>query len=239
VLKLLKKTLFFMGLICCLQFFIAGMIGVIRGYSIQSYAPSYICMLGVLLLVSFNSKNYKVSCFCSFVLLFSSAISIAQGHHLEKGNLLYKQKEFLDAIVEFEKECHAWYLKLKYNYNEGRSLSGIAKCYSQLGEFEKASLVYRKMIKQFEGYNKNSAKESLADLENGLKEIKAFDKVLASKMEDDKKCDLLFDLALVYRRMYCYEKSVECYHLIQDLNVRKSRKQQAMRFASKDYSLYN
>lgn len=232
MLKTLKKALFLIGLICCIQFFIIGILGAARGYSIQSYVPSYISQLGILILLCIGPIDVKKSFAISTMLIYICIIGMPQGRYDKNGQLLYKQKNYLGALKEFEKECETWYLRLKYNYHEETSLFGIAKCYSQLEEFDKAKLTYEKMIRQFDDYYKKRAEESLQTLKKGLVDIDEYEKRFASLEDDKEKSGLLFDLALIYRDMYCDIKAIECYERVQDLDGWDSRKEQAKEFAA-------
>ena len=185
-----------------------------------------------MILLCIKPFDAKKSFFISFVLIYSSIIGIQQGEYKEKGQLLLKQKNYLGAMEEFKKECETWYLRLKYNYREEQSLYGIARCYSQLEKFDEAKLIYEKMIRQFDDFYKIKAEECLLTLREGLIKINEYENKFASLEDDKEKSDILFDLALVYRDMYCDKKAIDCYERIQKLDVWDSRKELAKRFAT-------
>lgn len=230
---LLKKAFFFTGLACCSQFLVVGAIGVIRGYSVQSWAPHWVMLIGILLMIPFSRKNNLVSYFTSGLLILTSLVSIFQGQHETKGDEWYDSGQYKDAITEYRKEIDTWYLRLRFNHNEDQSLFGLAQCYSQLGQFEKARETYTTLAAISQGYYRGRAEKELSVLDANLTKVDEYTRQITEASDHSQKAALLFDLALVYRRLNCSEKAIEQYERIQLLEVREVQKQQAQRFAEK------
>ena len=161
-----------------------------------------------------------------------SIVGISQGRHHSKGDEWYEMGQYHEAIAEYRKEMDTWYLRLRYNYKEAQSLCGLAQCYGQLGQFEKARETYLQMTAWFHGFYKERAEERLTDLDINLTEVDKYTKQIAEASDDEMKASLIFDLALVYRRLKCSQKAIKQYELIQALGVHEAWKQQAEGFAA-------
>lgn len=225
-----KRVILWVGLACLLQFLVFAGIGVARGYSIQSWAPHWIMLTGVLLLIPFQRTHGMVSFLSSASLLLFALVAISQGWHQDKGDELYKAGKFADARMEFRKETDTWYLRLCYNYHEAPSMDGIARCQSQLEEFGEARETYVAMTSMFRGYYKKRAEEELASLDANLAKVAELEKSLAEEEDDEEKASLLFDLALFYRRLNCARKGIQQYQKIQSLKIDERFKEQARNF---------
>ncbi len=230
------------GLACIGQFFICAFIGVIRGYSIQSWIPFYVMLGGLFIsglyaasvLFITREKRYPtwISWLSSFCIITISIVGILQGRYQAKGDKLYKQKDFPAAITMYQKEIGTWYLRINYNYREDMSLFGIAQSYCQLENFEQARQTYQYLTKMSRGYYRQRAGEELAKLDRELGNIADLEKQLADGADDNQKAQMRFDMALSYRIIGCAKRAREQYALIQTLNVRDSRKEQAKEFAA-------
>jgi len=244
-------------LVCLGQFLVFGIIGVIRGYSVQSWIPHRI-MLGGNFLASivfvanifvFSDELRKKETWREFfpwqfiriygiffLTLFcgglGSIVSIHQGHYQPQADELYKQKNYPAAIAMYQKEVGTWYLRLSYNYREAPSLFGTAQAYCQLEDFEQARKTYQFLSKMARGYYQDRSSVELYELDKELGNIAEFEKQLASAADDNQKANILFDMALSYRKIECAEKAREQYELIQTLNVPESMKAQASKFAA-------
>lgn len=242
-----NKPFIWAGLICIGQFFVFAAIGVIRSYSIQSWTPHWILLGGIILLLpclnrfgwlTGDKKSQKwssrTSSLVSFCIILISVVGILQGRNYELGKKFYEQKNYKAAITMYQKEIDTWYLRLTYNYREDMSLFGIAQSYCQLGDFEQARKTYQRLVEMSRGYYKGRGQDELAELDRELKKIAAYEEQLDNTTDDQQKAQVLFDLALAYRKIECGQKAREQYALIQDLDIRESRKEQAKEFAADD-----
>jgi len=230
LLPLLKKIILTIGIACCVQFILFGIIGVVRGFSVQSWTPAWVLLIGVFIMLPFRQFSYL----SSGMIIVLSLISINQGKYQTRGDDLYDQGQYTAAMSQYRKEVDTWYLRLRYNYNDGPSMLGLAKCCAQLGQFEKSRETYAKMVEIFHGYYGERADSELYQYSESLRKIKEYDTRLAQEADDDSKAATLFDLALIYRSMPCFQKAREQYQLIQDLDVRETMKEQARKFSDID-----
>jgi tetratricopeptide (TPR) repeat protein len=231
------------GLACVGQFFIFALIGVIRGYSVQSMAPLWVMLGGLILLLLspecmiafYYSKEAKrpnwISYLSSFCLILMSVVGLLQGRYQKLGDEFYEQKNYLAAITMYQKEVDTWYLRLRYNTNENTSLFGIARSYCQMENFEQGRQAYQRLHQMARGYYQERSREELVELDKELGSIAEYEKQFASAADDNQKAQILFDMALSYRRIECDKKATEQYALIQTLNIDESRKEQARKFA--------
>ncbi|MEN6308138.1 MAG: tetratricopeptide repeat protein [Anaerohalosphaeraceae bacterium] len=233
------------GLACLGQFLIVAIIGVLRGYSVQSFIPIWVMLGGYLPLFSFQlydgwmSDVYKdkkqsswISYVSSFSIIFLSIPGILQGRCQTRGDEFYKQKNYPTAIAMYQKELDTWYLRLCYNYREDTSLFGIAQSYCQLENFEQARQTYQRLHKMARGYYKERSQTELAELDSELRNIAEFEKQFANSADDNQKAQILFDMAFAYRRIECSKKANELYARIQTLDIQQIRKEQAKEFAA-------
>lgn len=239
------------GLACLGQFLIVAIIGVLRGYSIQSYAPMYVMLGGsVLLMIGHAGRNFSFSeeiprmtwkqvlfSYWTIYLVFfvwglNSIPGAMQGRYQKRGEEFYKQKNYPAAMAMYQKEVDTWYLRLRYNSHEDNCLFGIAQSYCQLENFEQARQTYQRLHKMARGYYKERSQTELAELDSELRNIAEFEKQFANSADDNQKAQILFDMAFAYRRIECSKKATELYARIQTLDIPESRKEQAREFAA-------
>ena len=238
-----NKILIAIGLAGVVQYLACSLIGLIRGYSIQSYWPQYICLAGCLLLLApiylfaLQNKNHpvlsKLSVISSLFLIYMMLPGFFLGNHRQAGDELYEQHDYAAALAEYQEETNTWYLRLKYNYNEAPGTYRIGQCYAQLGEFNKAREFYQQTTDRFHGLYHERAMESLAELDTILPDIEKKKAQLIALKDDREKTNLLFDIALLYRKIDCDQKAIEQYQAIQKLNLPESTKEMAHEFARK------
>ena len=228
-----KRALLWVALACCLQFVVFGLVGVIRGFSVQSWIPSWVFLAGFALSIPLSLKNKVASVlFPIFLILFALA-GMSQGKHQKRAEALQEEGKHEEAIVEFRKEIDIWHHRIRFNPHEAASLFGIATSHAQLERFEEAREIYLEMTRKCRGYYRDRAEEERLALDAGLEKLRGSDKLLAEAADDEQRASLLFDLAIVYRGLNCTGKAIEQYETIQTLEVREARKEQAQRFAEK------
>lgn len=228
-----KRVLLWVGLACLLQFLVFGAIGIARGYSIQSWAPLWIMLAGVMLLMPFSRKKGLVSILPSAFILLYALVSLSQGRNKDKGDELYEAGKFADATVEYREEIDTWYHRLYYNHEEGPSMDGIARCQSQLEQFGEARGTYAAMTSMLRGFYKKRAEDALTTLDAKLAKVAELEKSLAAEGDDKEKTMLLFDLALTYRELNCTKQAIQQYERIQSLEIDERLQKQARKFAEK------
>jgi tetratricopeptide (TPR) repeat protein len=220
------------------QYVVFAIIGVVRGYSVQSMTPTWVMMGGYILFLlasQFGSRKIQarssmISSFCLIPYLVGGTL---QGRYQTIGDEFYQQKNYPAAITMYQKEVNTWYLRLGYNYNEQTSWFGIAQAYCQLENYKQARETYQTLFKMARGYYKERAQEELANLDSGLENIDTLEKQLVNAVDDCQKANILFDMALSYRYdIGCEKKAKEQYALIQMLNIEEHRKEQAKKFAT-------
>lgn len=227
----LARVMVWSGIGCCLQFFVFGVVGVVRGYSVQSWAPVWICLAGIALLIPYQARRKGASFLSSFCLIVFALVGIGQGGHQEEGEKLYDAGKYEEAIIELRREIDTWYLRLRFNYHEAASLFKIAECQSQLGQFEKARRTYREIEDKFRGYYQERAKAAGETMEAKLAEIGDLENRLAEEPDDRAGAQVHFDLALAYRELTCSAKAIEHYEAIQKLDAPEQFKESAKKFA--------
>jgi len=225
-------VLLWVGLACIGQFFVCAFIGIIRGYSVQSWIPIWVMLGGLFVLIlsaggnQFITREKRnptwISWLSSFYIITFSIVGILQGRYQAKGDELYKQKDYPAAIAMYRKEIDTWYLRINYNYREDMSLFGIAQSYCQLENFEQARQIYQYLAKMSRGYYRQRAGQELTNLDRELGSIAVLEKPLADAADDNQKAQMRFDIAFSYRRIGCAKKAREQYALIQTLNVPES-----------------
>ncbi len=222
-----------MGLVCCLQFLLVGAVGVMRGSSVQSWTPAVIFLMGAFLLIPFHRRHKGISFLSSLCLIVLAVVGASQGRHQKRGEELYEEGKYEEAITELRQEIDTWYLRLKYNYHEAPSLFQIAQCQSQLGRFEEARETYREVEEKFRGFQKDRAQMAGATVETKLVEIEDLNKKLAEASDDSGRAQVHFDLALAYRELTCDQKAIETLEAIQKLDAPERFKESARKFADK------
>ncbi len=225
--------MYWAGMACFLQFVVFGLVGVIRGYSVQSFAPIWIALIGVVLLMPFGARDKWAGSLFSLCLLFFGLGSIPQGENQKEGEKLYEAEQYEEAITRFRQEIDTWYLRLRFNPHEGQSLFKIAECQAQLGRFEEARKSYREIEENFRGFRKDRAREAGQTLETKLIEIEGFEKAFAEAPDDQARAMIHFDLALAYRVVICTAKAIDHYESIAKLDAPEPLKKSAKKFADK------
>lgn len=228
-----KRVVLWVALACCLQFLVFGLVGVVRGYSVQSWIPSWVLLAGFVLLIPISLKHKRVSILFPALLILFSLVGMSQGKHEEQAEALQEKGKHEEAIGEFRKEIDTWYHRLRFNSHEATSLFGIASSHAQLEQFEEARETYLEMTHKCRGYYRGRAEEERIAMDSNLAKVRDSEKLLAEATDDGQRALLLFDLALVYRALNCPGKAIEQYETIQTLDVPESRKEQAGRFAEK------
>jgi len=237
------KVFLFVGLVCTGQFFVCSLIGVFRGYSVQSWWPIWIMLGGVFALLvpqcgmpfmcrGKSAKYLWISFLVSFCIIFFSIAGMSQGKYREQGDALFKQGEYSVAIGIYQKEIDTWYLRLRYNYHEDACLFQVAECYCQMEDFDQARQMYRFVTERYKGYYKERSAAEAAELDVELGNIVAFQEQLAGEVEDENKANILFDIALAYRSIGCIKKAKEQYEIIQTLDVREGIIKNAKKFSA-------
>lgn len=229
------------GICCILQFFVVGIINIIRGYSIETYLPSKILLVGVVafIVISFRypKKSANVSFFIytvSFAIIYMSLISLSQGRYIEEAERYYNSGQYQLALQTYEKEAKTWYHLLKFNYHERKAMNMMAKTYCQLEDFDSARNIYNLMIDRYskEFYGER-ARESLEQLEDGLKIAAYYPDRLAEMPKPDyfittevhlppkhSEVSALYDIALTYKfHLNCHAKAYEVYTKILGMDI--------------------
>ena len=227
----LKRVVPWVALAFCLQFLVFGLVGVVRGYSVQSWIPSWLLLAGFILLIPISLKHKLVSILFPALLILFSLVGMSQGKHQKRGETLQEEGKHEEAIVEFRKEIDTWYHRLRFNPQEATSLFGIASSHAELEQFDEARETYLEMMHKCRGYYRGRAEEERIALDSNLTKVRDSEKLLAETEDDGQRALLLCDLALAYRALNCTEKAIEQYETIQTLDVPESHKEQAARFA--------
>jgi tetratricopeptide (TPR) repeat protein len=228
-----KQVLLCLGVVCCLQFLIFGVVGVVRGVSVQSWVPIWILIAGLVLLMPFSARHRWASFLSSFCLIVYALVAINQGKYQKQGEELYDTGKYEEAMVEFRREIDTWYLRLQFNHKEAASLYRIAECQSQLEQFAEARETYREVEENYRGFYKDRAKVAGNTMEGTLVEIEDLEKALAEASDDKDRAMVHFDLALAYRELICTKKAIAQYEMIQALEAPEPLKESAKRLADK------
>lgn len=254
---ILRWVLIFIGLCCCLQFIVVGIIGVVRGYSVQEFWPSFVMYSGasfVLLLTPRRSKKIKINVifgFISIMIMYSALIMGAQGDHYRRGQEYYAQGRYQKALQEFKKETQTWYLRLDYNHNESSAMLLMAETYCQLADFDKARETYKLVLhRRYQYYQRKRAGTGLGRLELGLKMAAKYEAWVSGEADfpydlaDEEfkrfsrpeltKAYILYDIASAYQYdVNYYAKALEVYRKIVDMDIRESTKERARKSIDK------
>lgn len=236
------KVFVFVGLACVVQFFVCSLIGLFRGYSVQSWWPIWILLGGVFALLVPQSgmpslcrgkaaKYSWITFVASFSIIFISIIGMLHGRFRNTGDDLFDQGEYSAAIGFYHKEIDTWYLRLRYNFNEDSSLFRIAECYCQMEDFDKARKTYLLIAERYKGYYKDRSAGEAVELDLKLKNIADLQEQLAGEVDDNAKAMILFDIALAYRSIECTKKAKEQYAIIQTLDVPEGFIENAKKFS--------
>jgi pentatricopeptide repeat protein len=215
------------GICCCLQFLIIGLIGVVRGYPIESYLPFHIMLIGSIILVflGLTSKKSIVWVLGFFSLICPSIIENQQTSYHIKGEEFYAHKQYEEAIKEFRKETETWYLRFAYNAYEVPALNRMVKSYCQLGDFNEALNILSLIAKRHPGVSNYYANKEIARIEAALIKVNNID---TSSLEKQTDIVVLYDLARTYRYdLGCDAKAIEIYKRIVNMPIDDKLKEEA------------
>jgi len=248
---IIRWVLIFIGLCCCLQFIVVGIIGVVRGYSVQGFWSSFVMYGGtlfLLLLTPRRSKKIKkkaIFCFVPIMIMYAILIRKPQGDHYRRGEEYYAQGRYQKALQEFKKETQTWYLRLDYNHNESIAMLLMAETYCQLADFDKARETYKLILRRrYQYYQRKRAGTGLGRLERGLKIVEKYEAWVSGEADfpydlaDEEfekfsrpeltKAHILYDIASAYQDdVNYYVKAVEVYRKIVDMDIPESTKERA------------
>jgi pentatricopeptide repeat protein len=228
----LSLAILIAGIIGCAQYFVVGIIGVIRGYSIQSNIPSCIAFISaftILMICAVRNKSLArwkrnvLKIIALSPIICYSLIMIQQSTNSVKGTEYYLKGRYAESIQYFRKETETWYLPFVYT-NKGSSLTFMADAYCQLENFDKAREIYQLIQQRYPDWEDMAAK-SIKSLDNGLQKVKEYE-----ALPEDKKNDVyvLYDLARVYNvDLHSDAKTLEIYKKILSLPVDDKSKELA------------
>jgi pentatricopeptide repeat protein len=155
------------GVICFLETLLTGVIGVVRGYSMQGYWHFFglacIVCIGYCMFLSQYRRSIMSYAFFAMA-MYCLVIGLPQGHYLAEGKEYYEKGMFQEALGEFEKETQTWYLRLKYNLDERIAMTMMARTYCQLKKYDKAREIYELIISRYPGFYAEQAKEQIDKL---------------------------------------------------------------------------
>jgi tetratricopeptide (TPR) repeat protein len=235
--KFLCRLAASIGIVCCSILSISSVIGIFRGYSVQSMIIWFLPWI-IPTWISFNSsrkdsfiQGLKDSCKPSMENLFFAiflvyvCIGLLQGRHYYKGSDFYNQGQYDKAAAEFEKETRLWYLRLNYNMSEDQAMQGLAESYCQLEQYDKAIGVYELIISRYSGAYREGASLDLQRLKDGLQAIAQYKEENQGLQNDFSK---LYDIAHVYESdLNCNRKALDIYETITQMNIAEKDKRDA------------
>jgi tetratricopeptide (TPR) repeat protein len=244
-----RKALTVVALCCCLQAFLVGLIGVVRGYSVQGFWSSRIALAGVfcLIFLALAQKHGKnVPYYISIsVLMYSSLAGLPQGRHLRIGRQYYEQGRYRRALQEFKRETQTWYLRLRYNLDEHIATEMMAKTFCQLEDFDKARQTYELIMYRYPGLYADRAEKYLDRLEAGLKFVAKYESWVSGEKDfpyylheqllkapdsqlERTQTNILNRVATIYEYdLRCNAKAVEAYRKIAHMDTDEQSKQRA------------
>ncbi|MHC4442284.1 MAG: tetratricopeptide repeat protein [Planctomycetota bacterium] len=219
-LSVIYKILQVAVIACCILYVFCGIWGAVRGYSLQSYVPIFILISGLFLVLPLIGHQYKVYFLIWFIFICYFVCDFQQGKYYDRGEKLFKDGKYLEALSEYEKELNTWYLRFHYNDREATSMYKMAECYGQLERYDDARKTYQLMRDRLKGYYQTRSVNDLAKLEEGLRKVKLLREQLAREPDPNKKVFIFYDLALAYRyNLNCKRKALEQYQAIVALGL--------------------
>ncbi|MBN1345540.1 MAG: tetratricopeptide repeat protein [Phycisphaerae bacterium] len=221
-----SQGLMALGVICCFQIVIAGLVGVVRGYSVQGYWPIGILFAGMVLIMVSGQVHLHPRHGTWFVVVCLAVTNLPRGgQHAEQGDTLFKQGRYREAVPEYEKELNTWYLRLTYNYHEAHASEQIAKGYCELEQFDKARAMYRRIMAMYPGFYGDRAKDYLDELDAGERLVRQFDGRMPRPNEFPSKW---YDVANAYQfKMKCARRAVDVCRQIDAMDIEEKFKDRA------------
>jgi len=225
------------GLICTccfLQFFVIGIINVIRGYSMETDLTHELLLIGIGIFIVYNlytnrirTKEYAFySIVVSFILLFYLSANFHQGRDLKEAKNYYDRGQYPQALQSLKKETQTWYRRLRYNYHERSAMQMMAKTYCQLEDFDNARNTYKLIIDRYPGLYATHAKKDLIRLENGLQIVAKYPDQIP---ETEGVPVDLYNIARTYQYdLNCHTKAIEVYRKIVDMDIPDNWKELAI-----------
>ena len=228
--KPVVKLLAFIGICCFLQFFIVALIGSIHGHTTETVLSDVIFVVGLFFILPYYPRQKRpIICiyFISFMIGYTSLLSLCHGNHAEKGGIYYEQCQYKEALQFFKKETQTWYLRLRYNHHERNAIEMMAKTYCQLEDFDNARNTYKLIIDRYRGHYADQAEKDLLRLNNGLKIVANY----PEQVPETKGVPVnLYNIARTYQYdLNCHTKAIEVYKKIIDMDIPDEWKELAIK----------
>ncbi len=169
---MIRWVLTIIGICCCLQYLLFGIIGVVRGYSTHGLWSLNLLALGVVLM--FPVPRFKgllsIPLIMVTYMIILYILFMGQLKHMMAGGEYSRQGQYQEAMREFTlaSSSESWYLRLNYRHKpfDELILLKIARTSSKLGDLDKAREVYQLLIDRYpRSKYVDDAKESLQNLE--------------------------------------------------------------------------
>ncbi len=168
----LRWVLTIIGICCCLQYLLFGIIGVVRGYSTHGLWSLWLLLLGIVPVFAVPRFKGLLSIPLIMVtyLIILHVLFTGQLKHMKAGHEYSRQGQYQEALREFTlaSSSEAWYLRLNHRYSsfDERILLKIARTSGKLGDLDKAREVYQLLIDRYpKSKYVEDAKEALQNLE--------------------------------------------------------------------------
>lgn len=241
----LGSSLAIIGICCCLVYIGCGVVGAVRGYSVQGVWGLWVVLGGVLCVVLGGGYQKGLRGQIAIHLLLVTVlggylVARAQGKHYLKGQKYYGQRRYAEALKEFAKEKETWYLRLTYNSVEADAMNMKAKSYCQLGRFDKALETYNVVFERYSGFPRTIAAIAIRDIENGLKQVGEYEAYVRGERGfpyelaevygkgKDAQVWILYHVARIYRYdLNCDARELDVYRRILDMDVQEGLKLKA------------
>lgn len=187
-----------LSLLMIIQFFVVGLFGVARGYSVQSYIPTGFLLVGALLAIpAFGTKRIWLMVLVVWIMVLGVGGSVFAGHHVIRGEELYESGRFEEALATLEKEF-SWYLNFIHDVEQEDAELLIAQSHCQLGQYDEALKRYDQVQRRYTGLYKRLASKGAQGLREGLQAVAKYE-AEEVQMTVDRKVDALIKLAMAYR----------------------------------------